>query len=257
MNTIKQLFRLSSKLVHDPAPPLVECAVSFETLCKNADMAVRNSEQARSTLHKFADLWCKNSKAKLDPDNAVVMGPTKSKDRFIEKAVARYNGDVFQVSDGCRNRILIDDPSQVKMMKAVINSPQFVENCESKGIKITSVEDLFEKPTATGYRALVVKTEIDLGKGRSQLAETVIMPRGWTEEYETTHVYLEQIRTLKDLAKAQNRENTPHESSIISKHTQEAKEIHSYLAMIDGYDELELNKPGKTRMPKPSVPHLS
>lgn len=256
MSTITRLFRGATRLIHDSAPQVIECPVTYENLQKNAEIVVKNSEQARSTLHKFADLWCKNSKAKLDPDNAVVMGPTKTKDRIIEKAVARYDGDVFQVSDGCRNRILIDDPAQVKMMKAAVHSPQFISNCASKGIKITSVEDLFEKPTATGYRALVVKTEIDLGKGRSQLAETVVMPRGWVEDYETTHAYLEQIRLLKDLAKAQNRENSTHEKSIISEHTREALEIHTYNAIMDGYDTLESNWNGRRALPKPPAHNI-
>jgi hypothetical protein len=245
VNTLTNLFRHSARLLHASSMPVVECPLTLEALQKNAEVVVKNSKLAQTTLHKFGDLWCKASKAKLDPANSVVMGPPKTRDRIVEKAVARYEGDVFQVSDGCRNRILIDDPSQVKQLKDVITRPSFLENCLAKGITVTSVEDFFEYPTVTRYRALVVKTEINLGKGRTQKAETVVMPRGWVEEYEKTHKYLEDSRSLLDLAKAQQREPTAHEVSVIDKHNREAIEIHEYLAETDGYAALELFRPEK------------
>lgn len=225
--------------------PVIDCPVTADTIRKNAEAVVRNAELARSSLHKFADMWCKaatSGKISFDADNHE-MGPTKSLDRIIAKAIARYNGDVYQVSDPARNRIPIDGPAQLKALKIAVTSKDFIESLADKGITITSVEDKFENPTATRWRGLVVKSEINLGKGRTQKAETVVLPRGWAEEYEKTHVYLEQIREIKDLAKAQGRELSDHEKSIVEKHTVEAQKIHDYLAHTDGYAHLEISKP--------------
>lgn len=229
--------------------PIIDCPVSADTIRKNAEAVVRNAELARSSLHKFADLWCKaatSSKVSFNADNHE-MGPTKSLERIIAKAIARYNGDVFQVSDPARNRVPIDSPAQLKALKSALSSKEFLESLAGKGIKIVEVEDKFENPTATHWRGLVVKTEINLGKGRTQLAETVVMPRGWVQDYETTHIYLEQIRTLKDLAKAQGRKLTPHEQSIVEKHTLEAQKIHDGLAHADGYENLEIARPNQQK----------
>lgn len=224
----------------------VDCPKTAAVLRKNAEKVARNAEQARTPLHKFSKLWCDEAttaKISFDADN-IVMGPQKGVERIQQKAVARYGGDVFQVSDAVRNRILIDDPSQLKALKSAISNKSFVEGLDEKnGIKILSVEDRFENPTATHWRGFVVKTEIDLGKGRTQLAETVVMPRGWVEDYEKTHVYLEHSRELTDLAQAQDRDPTPHEKDIINKNRAEARAIHDYLAHTDGYAHLEIAKP--------------
>lgn len=225
--------------------PIIDCPVTADAIQRNAEIVVRNAELARSSLHKFADLWCKaatSGKVSFDADNHE-MGPTKSLDRIIAKAIARYNGDVFQVSDPARNRIPIDGPAQLRALKGALSSKDFIESLADKGIRIIAVEDRFENPTATHWRGLVVKSEIDLGKGRIQKAETVVMPRGWVQDYETTHEYLEQIRALQDLAKAQDRKLTPHEKSIVEKHTLEAQKIHDGLAHADGYAHLEIARP--------------
>lgn len=237
---IRNLFRLSAKIMHDGAPSEVRCTVPYETMDKNAETVLRNSQQARSTHLKFSDALCKETALKAE--NTVIMGPPKEKSRLIEKAVARYEGDIFQVSDATRSRILIDSPKEIKLLKDVLNSPDFKKQCVERNVTILSVEDLFEKPTETGWRAVVVKTEIDIGKGRTQKAETVIMPRGWIDEYDTTHTYLTNIRSLKDRAKAQNRDLSHDEKQVVVKYTDMAQKIHTEIAMRDGYMPLLQNR---------------
>lgn len=234
---LRNLFRLSSKLVHDGTTSEVQCPVAYETLQKNADTVLRNAEMARSPHQKFTDALCKQSD--LSPENCAIMGPPKERKRLIEKAVARYDGDVFQVSDATRSRILIDSPKEVKIIKDAVLSPDFMKQFSERGINILSIENFFETPTETKWRALVIKTEIDIGKGRTQKAETVIMPRGWVDEYETTHTYLANIRSLKDRAKAQDRDLSRDEKIVVDKYTEMAKNIHIKLAAQDGYLGLE------------------
>ncbi|PZO82917.1 MAG: hypothetical protein DI626_09550 [Micavibrio aeruginosavorus] len=192
---------------------------------------------ARSPHQKFTDAICKE--ADLVPDNCAVLGPAKEKKRLIEKAVARYDGDVFQVSDATRSRILIDNPKSLKTIKDTIMSVDFRRQYLERGINVLSVEDFFEKPTQTKWRGLVIKTEIDIGKGRTQKAETVVIPRGWVDDYETTHTYLENIRALKDRAQAQNRKLSRDETQVVEKYTEMSKGIHDKLAADDGYIHLE------------------
>lgn len=221
--------------------PAIDCPISLEDITKNARQAVKNGEQARSALQKANDAIV--SKMNMDAASSVVMGPIKKEERIIQKAIARYDGDVTQVSDVVRSRVRIDSPAQVKHIKDLLGSQEFRKSLREKGVEILSVEDSFAAPKDTGWRGIVLKTEIDLGKGRSQKAETIFIPRGWFEDYETTHTYLENIRALKDMAKAQGRDLTSKEAKQVENYKAMARETHAELAARDGYDALVTRKP--------------
>jgi hypothetical protein len=95
---------------------------------------------------------------------------------------------------------------------------------------------------------------VDLGKGRVQKTETVMMPNGWYAGYERSHVYLENIRAMEDLARAQDRGLTPEEARQAKNYIDMATDIHKELAVRDGYDVLISRAPG-TRLSL--VPALS
>ncbi len=229
---IAELFGVSASKLQ-----AVDCPKSFEAIDRDAQQAIKKAEQARSSLQKFNDML--SSKIGMNPVSSVIIGPVKAKERIIQKAIARYDGNVSEVSDVSRSRIRIDNPSQVKSTKDALSSLDFRKDLERKGIRILQIEDCFENPKETGWRGIVIKTEIDLGKGRTQKAETIITPTGWFPSYETTHTYLENIRKLKDLAKAQYRELSHSETMQIEQYKGMAKEIHDGLAKRDGYDILE------------------
>lgn len=224
----------------------IECPVPLRTIERNADRAIKNAELARSSLQKFNDALAHNMR--MDAGSSVIIGPIKGKDRIVQKAIARYDGDVGQVSDVCRSRIRLDGPHHVKLAKDILSSQEFRASLAEKGVRILFVEDRFERPTKTHWMGLVIKAEVDLGKGRVQKTETVMIPKGWYEGYERSHVYLENIRALEDLASAQNRGLTEEEAKQAKNYVTMATEIHRELAVRDGYDSL---------ISRPSNSHLS
>lgn len=218
--------------------PVIECPFSLSQIQQNARQAIKNAEQARTSVQKFDDALA--TRLSYDPAMTVVMGPVKEEERIIQKAISRYDGDVSQVSDVSRSRIRLQSPSDVKKAKDILASENFRNYLHDKGIKILGVEDFYETPKQTGWRGLVVKIEVALGKGRTQKSETVLLPNGWFPDYETTHRYFENGRALKDLAKAQNnRELSDDEKTQIARYDQMSKEIHDRLAHRDGYAALE------------------
>ncbi len=230
---VRELFSESCR----GTPPPIECAVPLEAMVREAQKAIKYAGQARSSLQKFNDALA--TKLDMEPATSVVIGPIKQEHRILQKAIARYDGDVSQVSDVSRSRIRLEAPSQVKEAKDVLASADFRHSLLEKGITILAVEDSFEKPKKTGWRGLVIKIEIDLGKGRSQKAETVMIPKGWFPDYERTHTYFENSRAIKDMARAQGRELSDAEKAQIFNYEEMSREIHDRLAHTDGYAQLE------------------
>lgn len=236
MQHIAHIFGVSSKDVD-----LFECSVPFDTLKKNGERAIKNGELSRSPLQKFSYALC--NEAGLCPEDSVIMGPIKDLKRILQKAVARYDGDVSQVSDVVRDMVALDHIEEVKAIKDIASNAKFREAQESKGVKILAVEDYFEHPTeTTGWRGLVIKLEVDLGKGRTQKAELQAVPRDMIPDYEATHAYLERARDIIDLRRAQGLDVTAHERLSINEDRNTAKKMHLSGAMRTGFIRLETPK---------------
>lgn len=233
MQHIAHIFGVSSKDVD-----LFNCPVPFEALMKSGERAIKNAEQSRSPLQKFSYALC--NEAGLCPEDSVKIGPTKDLKRILQKAVARYDGDVSKVSDVCRDMIAVDRIEEVKALKDVINSPTFRAAQNDKGVTIISVEDFFSRPTeTTGWRGIVLKLEVDLNKGRTQKAELQIVPRDMIPVYEATHLYLEGVRDKKDFRRAQGTALSQHELEQIEEDRVKAKQMHFEGAMRTGFIQLE------------------
>lgn len=224
--------------------------LSADQLSKKADQATKNAGLARSPLQKFSYALCNESD--VAPDSSVIMGETKSVSRIIEKAVARYNGDVSKVDDVCRDMILIDDQEQLRDLRSIISNTSFRDTWEDKGVRVEKIDDMFTHPHAdTGWRGMVLKVEVDLGKGRMQSAEIQIIPRAMHDIYQKTHVYLEQIRELKDNAKALNVNLSEHEKTVIAEHQAEARRMH-----YEGARDTGFLSPDELRQPSSEISRL-
>jgi hypothetical protein len=208
--------------------------LSDELLSRKADQATKNAGLARSPLQKFSYALCNESS--ITPEDSVVMGNTKSVERIIEKAIARYDGDVSKVPDVARDMVLVDSMDQVHAILNTTSRNYFRNTWMDKGVTINSIEDKFTKPhPVTGWRGIVVQLEIDLGKGRSQTAELQVIPRGMQDLYDKTHMYLEQIRQLKDNALARHINLSDYDQNLVLKHQEEARRIHYEGARDTGF----------------------
>jgi hypothetical protein len=208
--------------------------LSDELLSKKADQATKNAGLARSPLQKFSYALCNESS--ITPEDSVVMGDTKSLERIIEKAIARYNGDVSKVPDVARDMVLVDSMDQVHAILNTTSRNYFRNTWMDKGVTINSIEDKFSKPhPVTGWRGIVVQLEIDLGKGRTQTAELQVIPRAMRDLYNQTHMYLEHIRQMQDRAQAFNINLSDHDKSTIEGHKIEARRIHYEGARDTGF----------------------
>ena len=217
----------------------------IDQLKKKADQAIKNAGLARSPLQKFSYAICNESD--ITPEDSVVMGDVKSLDRIIEKAVARYDGDVSKVDDVCRDMILIDDQYQLRELRAIISSSSFRDTWEDKGVRVEKIDDMFSHPHEdTGWRGLVLKLEVDLGKGRTQSAEVQVIPRAMQDIYQSTHIDLEYIRKKKDNAKALGTRLSEEDQASIQERQANARRKHYEAARDTGFlspDELRQYTP--------------
>ncbi len=219
--SIKRVFGSST---HDSGRIIV-ANKTLGDLEHDADIVLRNARMGRATLQKFSLALAKE--VGRDPDTDFIQGPDKDRDRLIQKAVARYNGDVRQVSDPVRDMVTLATPQEVAYAKATLGGKGFRADQEEKGVKILAVEDFMEKGKASGWRGLVVKLEVDVGKGRKTRAELQMIPKDMLSAYAKTHPIQEESRHWEDMARAEGRALTRHESSTVEKHRFEARRIHS------------------------------
>lgn len=206
--------------------------------------AIGRGEQVRSKAHKYAQAVC--DELSLDSKMAVTIGPIKAPDRIIEKAEARYKGDISKVGDVARLQILVDSPEQAKDAIRLFfpgRSSPFHKTMEDKGIKLVKAEDNFTHPKETGWIGLNIKLEADLGKGRKQQFEVQIIPSQLVDVYDTTHGYLQNIRSLKDGAKRQNRILSLNENRQIDQYKAMSLALHKEPLQEFGYAALAEKPP--------------
>ncbi len=175
----------------------------------NPEVLIKRSEQARSQLCRYARALC--YELGLDPNLAIVEGPVKTLKRVFEKAANKYNGDISQVPDLCRLRILFDDPKQIETFRKIFgpgkNSHPFHERMEKKNYYLASkenpeiddIEDFFEWPKAHGYVGINLNVVIYLNKYPEPIpCEIQIQHKNMQDTYEASRVLYKKMRPLTD-----------------------------------------------------------
>lgn len=153
------------------------------------------------------------------PDLHVVNGPIKDLDRIFEKANGRYDGNLNEVNDIGRLRILFNDPTQFLAVRDLFNSDQkldrFNNALRTNGIEIVEFEDNYLEPKAHGYIGSNLIIAIDLGKGRLENFEIQFMHENMQLTDKITHATYEEQRSIIEQADEENRNMSNEEEQIV------------------------------------------
>ena len=171
---------------------------------------------------------------------SVEVGDYKELTRAFAKAVRDYNGDMRRVTDYVRAKIVINSPQAVLN---ILNGNEFQEALDMLGIKIVSLNNLFEEPKDnTGYRCLNYKLAIPVDHDpttkemRYHIVELQVVAEQLEAIYNTTHPYKSSAEAI--MTHAANRVLTRQEATL--QHLNfKACRYYNGVAMRDaGFDEL-------------------
>jgi hypothetical protein len=227
-----------------PAAPVVQQTDDVGVLMRHAEMA-------RSKLRKFSVALAEEIGLNED---SVVPGPIKELGRIFDKASGRYDGDVRRICDICRQRILFDNPADVVAFRRLLSQgvhSKFYQEAMDHGVRIAEVEDCFAKPKKHGYIGINIQLEIDLGKGRTHVAELQLMHRDMVEADKTSHYLYDQIRLIDE--QESFRTLTEDEKNARESYLKSNKALYEAESARLGLDVLRLQKEWQPSYGKPAL----
>lgn len=165
-----------------------------------AETLIGRAKLAKSPAEKYAREICAEI-GLADPNNHIIMGPTKELSRILQKAASQCAGDVQSITDICRLAIVCDDIKTLDKARKLFfskNNAEFHDRLQERsGIRFHSApKDYLSVPKRSGYMAIYLRMEADIGQGRKIPFELQITHRGlWNHYYPQTHRLYESIRT--------------------------------------------------------------
>lgn len=132
-----------------------------DKLVDRANWTFGHAQQTRSSAYKVCKDICELTG--LNPHTDILVGPTKTQVRMVQKAQLDYAGDFNQVLDPCRFMILFDDPDSVipTMRRDVLpgkNQTPFESSLIERGRFDygRTPKDMFETPKQWGYMGFLM-----------------------------------------------------------------------------------------------------
>ena len=201
---------------------------------------LRHAQLARSDLERYANALCEE--LGYNGHTHVKMGEIKALDRIFEKASKPGNeGRVENLNDICRARLLIESPEDIETLRSMMipgrNNHDFNKTWDGRGVKLVEFEDYFAAPSSTGFRAINMTLEIDLGKGRSHYVELQVAHWFMQDTLDRTHELKKKIREIEETAAAEDRELYEDEREVVRSYKDQARELHEQDA-----DRLDLRR---------------
>lgn len=225
------------------APTIKKGALSktlARTLQKHGEQAIQRLEGAAMSLAEELG---------LDPYTNVVRGPVKDMERIFEKA-ARYDNNLQEIPDLCRVRILFNNPSQVLLARALLkNGSAFVNNLDQKSLHFVEADDSFFEPKQHGFRGFQIIFNMDLGKNRMVKGEIQLLHENMQQTDQISHTLYEEIRSIEDRARGQDRDLNANEKAAISGYYKTNKALYDADAKNYGLYILEKGYKPKTKKP--------
>jgi len=215
-----------------------------------------HAQLARSNAHKYAADLCRELGID-DPQNHIVMGPTKDLKRILEKAASQCGGRVRDITDICRLTIVCDDPRTLAKARKLFfegRGRDFHDDmAERSGVTFhTEPKDYISQPKRWGYMAIYLRMQADLGGGRTLPFELQITHRGmYNHAYPQTHKLYESIREEMEIVEAKGGrvpdDLSDHAKDVLSEildiHRDGAKQ-YGLLPLVSGaFPQLNKSKP--------------
>ena len=170
-----------------------------------AQFLLGRAEMSQERLERYARALAEDMG--LMPDMAVSRGPLKNLQRIFDKANGRLGGDITQVKDIARARILFETPEQMLKAREMLTSPQapFHKLWSKRGVEVVEFSDHYLDPKSHGYIGAHLTVKVDLGKGRQGFYEIQFMHKDMQLTDMKTHQMYEHLRRIEENAVAMGR----------------------------------------------------
>lgn len=160
----------------------------------------------------------------------------KAPERAQAKINGEYRGDVSQVTDLLRGRIVVETPEQIEIVRREIAA-------QAETMHLERIKDSFAKPTGTRYSSLNTSTRLPNG----HVAEFRIDQIDMVEAGNSNHLAYEETQEIQRRAYVEHRDLTPEESTRIGELNDGLRADHTRAAHRGGLDVL-VNESGRTRL---------
>lgn len=131
----------------------------------------------------------------------------KGRERAIEKAMTKYGGNFAALTDLSRATLAFDRLEDVYAAVGLL---------EQRGLRFVRLNDRFLRPIAEGYRDIITNVRLPNG----HVAELQLHVKGIAKVKEQSHKLYERQRSIKALAKKENRVLTIEEFETVLELTQ-------------------------------------
>lgn len=154
----------------------------------------------------------------LDSHKAVVEGPLKKLDRIFEKAIGKHDGQLDEVPDVGRLRILIEKPEDIVALRRqfVGRDGGLIQTHPTNKITVTEFQDNFLHPSSTGRIAVHIALDIRIpGQVDPVPYEIQVIHKDMVKTEIFTHDNYQQACRIERRAKAEGRSLTEDEEAAI------------------------------------------
>lgn len=174
---------------------------------------------------------------------SVVPGPLKKLERIFEKAIGKHAGQLEEVPDVGRLRILIEKPEDVIALRRMFVERQGTLKIVHPNNKITVTEfqDNFWEPSSTGRVAIHIGLDIRLSGSKSVPYEIQVIHKDMVDTEKFTHNNYQRACDIERKAKGENRPLTADEADAIESYRKSNRE--RYLADSLNYNLFSLRQP--------------
>lgn len=230
------------------APP--KDVVTKQNLIKALDLQDA-SEEAAAIVRPYAEFMARETG--LDPNEAIIYGPTKTLPRIFSKAIGKFDGNVERVPDPGRLRELIESPENIRELRYMhLGSHPRYEGDEGRigrvldrhptnEITIREFEDFFWIPSSTGRPAIHLGLDVKLSSTRSVPYEIQFIHKGMLDTEDFTHNNYQKLSEIKRTAQREKRPLTANEASAIEMYQESNR--NRYEADALHYDLVGLRHP--------------
>lgn len=176
------------------------------------------------------------------------LGPTKTKERILEKADGEYEGLLAAIRDITRAQLGLKDNRQIAALCTVMEWAAHEHIPLPHGAQIVITSNRFEKPTPTGYSSFKANIAIPMPgePGRWHVVELMTVNTNFEHAIATTtdnklkknsHGVYETERTLED--KARSTELTKESALYYGRVIKMGNELHQKARKEFGLDDID------------------
>lgn len=189
--------------------------------------------------------------------DAVQVGPSKTLTRMFEKAFGKLDGNLEEINDVGRLRVLFDEADHVKQLRKMYGggkNAKFTPFHPNNHVSVTGAQDYYWEPSSTGRIAFHVDLDVAISGGKSVGVEIQFIHKDMLSTEKATHLNYQKAKGIERVAKHDNRPMTADETQAVTNYRESNTAM--YLADALNYDLYDLRRPDLQIKNLRSLPNL-